>query len=337
MRVLLTGIGGSIGCHVFAHIMHNTSWEVVGIDSFRHKGLTDRVEQMLSAHSDWRARLEVFTHDLTAPISFHLFKKIGNIDYIINLASLSDVNASLEQPAAFIMNNVQVMTTMLDYARLVSPLVFLQMSTDEVYGPTNGLTSHKEWDAIVPSNPYSASKAAQEAIAIAYWRSYGVPLIIVNTMNNFGEMQSPAKFPAMVQRKVSIGEQVTVHGSQDHPGTRFYIHSRNTADALLFLLKNVPPDKHTPGMVDRPSRYNVVGDKQLSNLELARTIARLMNCGLQYTMNDFHATNPGHDYHYGLDGAKLAARGWVSPTTFMWSMRHTIEWQQEHSDWLNPG
>jgi dTDP-glucose 4,6-dehydratase len=94
-RLLLTGAGGSIGCHTLRHILQNTDWEVVCIDSFRHKGLTDRVEVMLNAHPEDRPRVKIFTHDLSAPLSEMLIKKIGHIDYIINMASLSDVHDSL--------------------------------------------------------------------------------------------------------------------------------------------------------------------------------------------------------------------------------------------------
>ena len=95
MRALITGIGGSIGSHVLAHLCHNTDWEIVGVDSFRHKGLTDRVEVVLSAHPDWRSRVHIYPHDLTAPISGLLQQKIGTVDYVFNLASLSDVHYSI--------------------------------------------------------------------------------------------------------------------------------------------------------------------------------------------------------------------------------------------------
>ncbi len=103
---------------------------------------------------------------------------------------------------------------MLEYAREVQPRVFIQVSTDEVYGAAPPGYSHKEWDPVVPSNPYSASKAAQEAIAIAYWRTFGVPLVLTNTMNNFGERQHREKYLPIVVRNLLAGRQVPVHGSE---------------------------------------------------------------------------------------------------------------------------
>jgi len=335
VTLLITGAGGSIGCHTLKHALDNTNWNIVSLDSFRHRGLTDRIEVMLQAHPEFRSRVRVYTHDLTAPISDLLASKIGEVDHIINMASLSDVHDSILHPVGFIQNNVNVILAMLEYARAVKPKTFLQISSDEVYGPTDGKSFHKEWDPIVPSNPYSASKAAQEVIAIAYWRTYGIPLIIVNLMNNFGEMQSPAKFPAIVQRKVRAGETVTIHGTDKSVGSRFYIHSRNSADAFLFLLKDTEPHIHVEGTVDKPDRYNIVGDKQVTNVELAKMIASFIGKPLKYELEEFKKSRPGHDHHYGLDGAKLAAFGWKSPMPLEQSMKNVVHWYEDNPEWLD--
>lgn len=336
-RVLLTGIGGSIAVHFLGHIMHNTDWEVVGIDSFRHKGWTDRVKICFDDHPDWVARTHIFTHDLTAPFSPVLKKKMGRIDYIISMASLSDVEASIQDPVSFIENNVFLTLNLLEYAREAKPEVFIQISTDEVYGAVSSKYDdlRREWDPIVPSNPYAASKACQEAIAISYWRTYGVPLVITNTMNNFGEMQSASKYPVMVQKKVAAGEELTIHGSESGEiGSRSYIHSRNFADAVLFILKNLPPHLHESEKADKPDRYNIAGDVQLDNLELAQTIAGLMGKELKYTLQNFHSTRPGHDPHYGLNMDKLKKAGWKQPQTFEESLKNVIEWQQANPEWI---
>lgn len=336
-RVLLTGIGGSIAVHFFAHFMKNTDWHIVGIDSFRHKGWTDRVNVMLEAHPEWKERLTVFAHDLRAPFSPLLKEKIGTIDYIISMASLSDVEASIKDPVPFIENNVALTIHLLEYAREVKPEVFIQISTDEVYGAVASKHDdlREEWDPVVPSNPYAASKACQEAIAISYWRTYGVPVVITNTMNNFGEMQQSSKFPAMLQKWIASDNKVTIHGQKDMIGSRSYIHSRNFADAVLFILKNCPPHMHEPNTADKPDRYNIAGDVQLDNLELAQTVARLMGKELDYELVDTHTQRPGHDPHYGLDDTKLKTLGWKPPVSFDDSMKSVIEWQQANPEWMN--
>jgi len=335
-RLLLTGIGGSIGAHFLAHIMHNTNWEVVGIDSFRHKGWMDRVVEITSEHEDWQKRIKIIVHDMNAPFSPLTVKKIGHIDYVINMASLSDVEASIQDPVPFIQNNVNLILNMLEYARETKPEIFLQISTDEVYGASASKFGdlRKEWDAIIPSNPYAASKACQEAIAISYWRTYGVPLIITNTMNNFGELQQPNKYPVMIQRALIDDKEITIHGKEGLIGSRSYIHSRNFADAVLFLLKNCPPHMHVPNTADRPDRYNIAGDKQLDNLELAQVIAKLMGKTLKYKLVDSHTARPGHDPHYGLDSTKLYSLGWKPPLTFEESLKNTLDWQTAHKEWI---
>jgi dTDP-glucose 4,6-dehydratase len=334
--ILLTGAGGAIGVHMLAHIMHNTDSKVIATGTFRNKGYYDRITRVCKNHPDWVDRIEILVHDLTVPFSSRQVEKLKDVTHVINLASLSDVYDSIENPVPFIRNNVDIALNMLELAREIKPKTFIQFSTDEVYGPCDvNSTGHKEWDTVLPSNPYAASKAAQEAIAISYWRSYGVPVILTNTMNNFGEMQGVSKFTAMIQKKLQEGEKVTVHAASDGQiGTRYYLHSRNASDAILHILNYLPATLHQPGEIDRPDRYNVVGDKQVSNLELAQTIADLMGKELDYELVDFHSEQPGHDLHYGLDDAKLKATGWESPSSFEESLKNTIDWQIRNPEWM---
>ena len=126
-----------------------------------------------------------------------------------------------------------------------------------------------------------------------------------------------------------------MHATKDGQiGTRYYIHSRNAADAVLFILKNVPVVLHSHGEIDRPVRLNIVGDKQVSNLELVQTIGKLMGKEPKYELSYFHEDNPGHDLHYGLNGDELARLGWKSPVPFEESLKNTIEWQQRNLEWM---
>lgn len=335
-KLLLTGIGGSIGIHTLSQIMKHTDWDVIGIDSFRHRGWCDRLQYHFERHPDDVPRVTIIQHDLAAPFSEMEKKRIGTIDYIINMASLSDVEASIQEPAPFILNNVALTLNMLELARETKPEAFIQISTDEVYGPTTGKNDgYKEWDPQVPSNPYAASKSAQESIAISYWRAYGVPLIITNTMNNFAEMQSSTKFPVMIQKAIASDKEITIHGNEKGEiGSRSYIHSQNFANALLFILKNHPPHLHVPGQIDKPDRYHIAGERQLDNLELAQLIADLMGKELKYKIVNFHEARPGHDPHYGLNDDKLKGLGWKAPVDFETSLKNTIQWQSENPEWI---
>lgn len=329
MNVLLTGGGGAIGVHMIAHILENTNWDVTVLDSFRHKGYRERLAEVIQS-----GRVRVFQQDLVCPFSPQLIEQIGTVDHILHLAALSDVFYSIENPVHVVTNNIQSTLNMLEYARQVKPLSFLYFSTDEVYGPVLKGEAHKEWDIHKPSNAYAASKAACEDLCYAWWRSYGVPLILTNTMNNFAPMQGASKFPAMIQSKLTNGESVVIHGNSNEIGTRFYIHSRVTADAVLYILNNLPVYIHQQGEIDEPVRYHIVGDRAVSNLELAQTISELMNIPLQYELVDFHKNNPAHDIHYGLEDNKLRNSGWKPQFTLEESLEETIKWQQEHPEWI---
>ncbi len=332
-KILITGIGGFIGSHFLSHILVNTDWEVVGIDSWRHKGLSERLTDS-EHYQKHKQRVTIYTHDLSAPLSDILIDKIGHVDYVVNFASDSHVDRSITVPVPFVLNNVNVALNMLEYARVAKPEKFIQISTDEVYGATDGKVTHSEWASILPSNPYSASKACQEALAISYWRTYGVPVIITNVMNTAGEYQSSEKYVPMVIKKILNGEKVQVHydPKTGEPGSRFWLHARNTSDAVLFLLNNVKAPQFPES--DRPERFNIVGEKRISNLDIAKLIAEVMGKELQYELVDAHSSRPGHDPHYGLCGKKLENYGYKFPVNLLESMKKMIQWTLNNPRWL---
>lgn len=334
-RCLITGCSGFFGSHLLRHLLMNTDWEFMCPVSWRHKGTPERLDNALKDQD--ASRVFVFHHDLVAPFTEITKKRIGKVDIILNIASNSHVNRSIDEPEEFIMSNTALAFHLLQFARECKPEVFLQFSTDEVMGAAKIGVNHKEWSAIIPSNPYSASKACQEAVAISYWRTYGVPVIITNTMNLTGETQDAEKYPAQLIRKINNGEVVTIHGTPTNIGSRFYIHARNAADAVLFILKNLPPKMYTDGgEVDRPDRYNIVGEIELDNLTLALMVAKIMGKELKYEFLDFHSSKvrAGHDRRYALDGTKLKELGWKQPINFEESLKHTIDWTIAHPQWL---
>jgi dTDP-glucose 4,6-dehydratase len=351
--ILITGAGGFVGHHFLEHVLSATDWNVIVTDSFRHKGRTDRIAQVLDGdpdefHVPWRARVEVITHDLCAPFSAQQVRDLqaAGISYIAAFASESHVDRSIHDPVPFIRNNTEITFTTLELARRLRPEALVWVSTDEVYGPVaaDDLKGHPEWDAILPSNPYAASKAAQEALVTSYWRTYGLPAVIVNCMNMIGERQDLEKFIPMTISRVYAGEEVTIHGTTGNIGTRHYLHARNLADAVVFLLerRQTPAlfHSHVPDYdvhsADRPDRYNVASPDRIDNLTLARLIADDIGRPLRYRLEDFHSTRPGHDPHYGLDPSKLVSLGWKMPVPFRESLRKTVKWTLAHPEWLVP-
>lgn len=329
-RLLLTGIAGFAGSHALEHVLQHTDWDIVGLTTFRHRGDPLRLDIDL-----WDPdRVSIFHCDLQSDISPRLIERFGPIDYIWNLASESHVDRSITDPRPFIENNVSLAITMLELARVLKPSVFLQISTDEVYGPAPEGVDFPEWSPIVPSNPYSASKAAQEAIAISYWRTYGVPLIITNTMNLIGERQDTEKFVPSTIAKVYSGKTVTIHGNENEIGSRFYLHARNHADALLFLTLNRRPTPFVRSVHDKPDRFNVRGEREVNNLEMARMVADIIGKPLRYELVDFHNERPGHDPRYALDDTKLRNLGWTPPIPLAESLKKAVEWTLDNPEWL---
>jgi len=332
-RVLLTGASGFFGSHLLRHLLMNTDWEIVCIVSWKHKGTPERLEGALKDMDV--TRVTIIRHDLEAPLTEHTIKRIGKIDYILNIASNSHVDRSITDPASFALGNFQLVLNMLELAREIKPSLFLQFSTDEVYGPAPDGVNFKEGERMRPSNPYSGSKAAQENMAFSYWRTFDVPVIITNTMNLIGQTQDAEKFPAKLVRKIYNDEVVTIHGTPEDIGSRYYIHARNAADAVLYIINKLPPAHYEEDKVMTPSQYNIVGETELNNLELAQMTARLMGKELKYEFEDFHKTRPGHDRRYALSGDRLKNLGWQPPEGFEDSWKRSIDWTLEHKkEWL---
>lgn len=328
MNVLVTGGCGFVASHLVEHVLANTDWDITVLDALTYAGDPARLYE---AGKFDRSRVRIYWHDLNAPIMDSLARRIGPIDFIVNMASNSHIDASISDPVPFVKNNVNVALHMLEYARAIKPRAFLQTSTDEVYGSIEpGGVPYSEWAPINPSNPYSSSKCCQVAIAIAYWRTYGVPLIIVEPMNNFGERQDREKFVPKCVRAILAGEEIVLHGTPDNIGSRYYLHARNTSDAVLFLLQR--PVSRYPDS-DRPDRYNIVGDRRVDNLEMATHIARILDRPLRYRFDHSPRSRPGHDLHYGLDGSKLAALGWKPPVDFENSLVRAVRWMKDHQEW----
>lgn len=354
-RLLLSGIGGFLGSHILDEVLVNTDWEVVGIASWRHKGLPERISDS-KHYQEHKDRVTIITHDLTAPINFLTRERIGHIDYVIHAAAESHVDRSIADPVPFVHNNVHATLNMLEWAREAKPDAFIQISTDEVYGPALKGLSHREWEPAIPSNPYAASKAAQEAIAISYWRTYGVPVIITNTMNLIGERQDKEKFIPMTIKRILSGEAMTIHVDDfGQPGSRHYIHCRNMAHALVFILGLEPScygvstiPKDDPGankwltgydqnakvFPNRPDRYHVAGQEEINNLEMAQMISVILGKPLKYELQNFHHSRPGHDPRYSLDSSKIRYLGWEPPIDFHESLERTVRWTLAHEEWL---
>ena len=323
--ILVTGGCGFIGHHFVEHIYRQTDWNIIIIDKLSYA--SNGFERLRDTEVLDNPRIKIFTYDLINQITPGLEQEFGDINYIVHMAAETHVDNSIKNPKLFIKNNVMSTFTMLEYARKLKNLEkIFYFSTDEVFGPALNDKLYKEWDRHKPTNPYSASKSAGEQICVSYESTYKLPMVIVNVMNAFGERQHVEKFIPLCVKKLLNNEKIYIHSypGKKESGTRFYIHGRNIAAAVLFLINN--------GVIGE--KYNIAGEREVSNLEMAQMIAKFMDKKLDYEMVDFHGDRPGHDLRYGLDGNKLFEMGFKLPVDFEESLRKTVDWTLQNKKWL---
>lgn len=327
--IVVTGGAGFIGCHFVEHLLQHTDWSIVVLDKLTYASNGFCRLHEIGAYPS--PRVQVYPIDLNHHMGEYLEKEIGPVNYLVHMAAETHVDNSIASPRPFVETNVSATMEILEYARRLPMLEkMIYFSTDEVFGPAPVGIQYKEWDRYNSTNPYSAAKAAGEELCLAWANTYKVPVLISHTMNAFGERQHPEKFVPKIVRAILKDETVNIHGSPDGvSGSRFYIHARNTAAATLFLLYRG----------QEREKYNVVGEREVSNLEMAQTIATIIGKHLNYTMVDFHSSRPGHDLRYALDGSKMRAMGWTHPEPFSISMERTIQWmiRPENAHWLYLG
>lgn len=326
MRCFITGGCGFIGHHLVEHFAVNTDWELLVLDRLNYAANLDRLAKWKEQSPSRMDRVQFFFHDFRAAFHESLLEKIGHVDYFIHLGAESHVGNSLLEPEPFVQSNVIGTYNCLQAARQMKVERFVMVSTDEVFGPAPSGIDYKEEDRFSPSNPYSATKAGAECLAMAWAKSFELPLVLTRTMNNFGERQHPEKFVPMVMKKVAAGEQVSIHFQQQGGarviGSRKWLHARNHADAILFLLKT--------GSL---GTYHIAGE-ELSNLQMADKIAYMMGKKMDYELVDFHSSRPGHDLRYSLDDSKIRKLGWKPPRDLNKSLEMTVVWTKEHQETL---
>lgn len=343
MKVLITGAGGFVGHHAVEYLIHNTDWELVLTDSFKHAGKTSRIRSILENMSNVnQKRIKIVTHDLSTPIDNITAKEFGNIEAIINYASYSDVDQSIINPIPFVQNNINISLSMLEYARQLDSLnIFIQISTDEVYGPLESTAKHTEWEPLYPSNPYSASKVGQEALTNAYWRTFDLPLIITNSMNMFGERQDLKAFIPKVIQNLLNNRITTVHAKEIngilHKSNRCYTHAKNQVDGIKFLIETFANKSIRFSEGNKTiNKFNIAGETTLNNDDLVIQIAHILNIKQDklFEYIDPQQTRPGFDLSYGLDISKIKSLGWKEPISFDKSLEQTVLWTKNNPMWL---
>jgi dTDP-glucose 4,6-dehydratase len=316
--VCITGVAGFVGSHIADHIFQTTDLNIVGLDRLTYAGNLQRIEHLKGP------RLRMVFHDFRQAFPAFLLRDIGNVRYVIHNGAETHVQTSLTEPERFIESNIVGTMNVLNACRSLGPEKVIYTSTDEVFGPAPAGMAFDEDGPVRPSNPYAATKASGETLCHAWFKSFGVQTIVTRTMNMFGEKQHPEKFFPLVLKKVLEGKMVPLHASRDGKmGSRCWIHARNQADAILFLLNN--------GVVGET--YHVAG-KEATNLQMAELIAGAANKVLLSETVDAETHRPGHDLRYALDDSKIHVLGWKPPVRFLDSIKKTVDWTIQNPEWL---
>jgi dTDP-glucose 4,6-dehydratase len=225
---------------------------------------------------------------------------------------------------------------LLEFARKLKHLEkFLYFSTDEVYGPALGGKMFDESCRHNPTNPYSASKSASEMICRSYENTFGIPLMVCNVTNVFGERQHNEKFIPKCVKNILNNDQIRIHtypiveGTPPKSGSRFYIYAQNVASAVHFIMENGKLGEY----------YNIAGEEEFDNDVLCNTIAEIVgkssnDINRVYIDND--VKRPNHDIRYGLDGSKLLNMGWRPSGNINDHIKRVVEFTRDNTKWMMP-
>ena len=327
-HVLITGGVGFIGHHMVNYLLENSDAQITVVDRLDTSGNLNRLTE-LDNYQKNKNRVNFVWHDFKSEIIKNevLTAMLNKPDTILHIGAGSHVDRSIEDPLSFVMDNVVGTCNVLNYARTLDNLNnLIYFSTDEVFGPADPGIAHHEWHHYNSGNPYSASKAGGEELCLAFHNTYKLPVMISHCMNVFGERQHPEKFIPSCIRKIYKGEKVIIHSNKNltKAGSRFYIHANNVCSGVDFILNN---GKHG-------DKYNIVGEKELDNYQVASIIADILGKPLNYEFVYFHSSRPGHDLRYALDGSKLAKMGWNLESTVEKSLEKTIQWSLANPKWI---
>jgi dTDP-glucose 4,6-dehydratase len=291
--------------------------------------------------TDTMKRLRIVHHDLKAEINPYLAQQIGPVDVIIHMAAGSHVTRSIENPMLFVQDNVVGTCNLLEYARHHLPNLekFINFGTDEVFGSAPEGVEYRERDRFNSRSPYSATKAGAEELCVAYENTYGMPVYCTHVMNVFGERQLPEKFIGLAMRKILAEETLTVHCDEEtgtKSGLRHWVHAADVADATVFIM-NLPhkgfPLAEDFGGATCP-KFNIVGQEEISNLEVAQKIASVLGKELKYTMIGVDTQRPGHDFRYALSGEYMKSLGWEPKYAFTTRIEQMVKWTLKNDQWL---
>ncbi len=325
MTLLVTGGAGFIGSNFVHHLLERYSdIAVIDLDMLTYAVNLANLSDLEADPRHTFVRGDICDRKMVD----RLFQE-HRPDMVINFAAESHVDRSILEPDVFVRTNVLGAQCLLGAAREHEVERFLQVSTDEVYGSLGPEGLFTEDTPIDPSSPYSASKAGADLLALAYNRTFGSPVLITRCSNNYGPYQFPEKLIPVIIMNCLEGRPIPVYG--DGMNVRDWLYVGDHCSAICRVLK-----RGRPGEV-----YNVGGNNECTNIDMVRTIIRIMadrlpDAGIDESLISFVADRKGHDRRYAIDASKIASDlGWEPTTSFERGMAETVDWSLENRGWMD--
>jgi len=312
VRMRITGGAGFIGSE-FVRQAVRKGYQVAVVDKLTYAGDLERLSEV-------RKDITVYKADISnQEFIEHIFEK-ANPEVIVHFAAESHVDMSLLDPYPFISSNVLGTQVLLEVSKAKGVELFVNISTDEVYGDLGKEGSFTEDSPLKPNSPYSTTKASADMLGRAYYRSFGLPVITIRASNNYGPWQYPEKFVPVIILKTLHDEKIPVYG--DGTNVREWLYVTDCAEGIMAAI-----DRGKAGEI-----YNIGSKEEKQNREVAKAILKLLGKGEE--LIEFVKDRPGHDFRYSLDTTKAKRElGWEAKTSFDEGLKKTVEWYIEHLKW----
>ena len=315
MKLLVTGGSGFIGSNFVRHVLAaHPDDTLVNFDKLTYAG---NPANLRDVEADPRY---AFVHGDVCDAK--LVRDVAHgVDAVVNLAASTHVDRSLMEPDEFLKTDVFGVFTLLEAVKDLRIPRFVHISTDEVYGSVERGSS-RESDPLRPTNPYSASKAGGDLLALAYWHTHRVPVLITRSSNNFGPCQYPEKVTPLFITNALEDRPLPLYG--DGRNVRDWLYVLDNCAAIDLVLR-----KGREGEV-----YNIGGGHEVENIVLTRQILHLL--GKPETLIQPVKDRPGHDRRYSVDSKKIHQLGWAPRHRFGDALAATVAWYREHEAWWRP-
>jgi dTDP-glucose 4,6-dehydratase len=312
MNILVTGGSGFIGSNFIRHMLEKyPDHRIINLDKLTYAGNPDNLMDVESNPNYSFVHGDICDVDVVS-------KVMQQVDRVVHFAAESHVDRSIDEGSVFVRTNVLGTHTLLESALEHDIKRFVHVSTDEVYGSINE-GSFKETDMLVPSSPYSSSKAGSDLLAQSYYITHKLPVIITRCTNNFGPYQYPEKLISLFVTNLLEGRKVPVYGTGQN--IRDWIYVLDHCKAVDFVLHN--------GSVGEI--YNIGGGDEKTNLEITEMI--IEKVGADESMIEYVQDRPGHDLRYSLDCSKLMELGWAQEYDFDEALKETVGWYVKNQWW----